>query len=177
MPRRTGRPTVTLFKSVSLNGMIGRPGGEGDFFTNINWSSWIDLTRATGAMAWGRRTHDIFRRAAVPELRGIKGYVLTTDRGYRVEEGWKVAGSPQEAVELAAKDGVEGMLVVGGATTNAAFARAGLLDRVIVNVEGALIGQGMPMLAGENVDVPLLFRQAERLTDTVVRLHWDVARG
>ena len=168
------RPQVTLFQSISLNGLIGRPDGNGDFFTNVNWTAWIDLTLETGAMVWGRTSHDIFRRAAVPQLKGIHGYVLTSDRDYRTEEGWKVATSPQEAVELAHRDGVERMLVVGGQTTNTAFAKAGLIDRVVLDVESVLIGHGMPIFAPAHVDLQLDLKDVKRLTPTVIQLHYDV---
>ena len=55
---------VTLFMSMSVNGMIARPHGSEDFLSNINWQAFVDLAKAAGAVAWGRKTHEKFRRVA-----------------------------------------------------------------------------------------------------------------
>ncbi|HVM45799.1 MAG TPA: hypothetical protein VM582_07670 [Candidatus Thermoplasmatota archaeon] len=44
--RSTDRPVVTLFQSISLNGMIGRPDGEGDFLMPMFEPAQVDLLLA-----------------------------------------------------------------------------------------------------------------------------------
>jgi dihydrofolate reductase len=167
---------VTLFESISVNGMIARPDDDAGFFTNINWTAWIDLTREAGGMVWGRRTHDMYRGAAVPELEGIQGFVLTRDPGYATEAGWRVAASPEEVIELAGKSGVKGLVVAGGSSVNGAFAEAGLLDRVVLDVESIAVGEGIPLFPPGKFDLHLTLRDVRRLTPTVVQLHYDVRR-
>ena len=57
------QPVVTLFESMSLNGIIARPNDDAGFLTDINYTSWIELVNAAGAMVWGRETHEMFRGA------------------------------------------------------------------------------------------------------------------
>lgn len=168
---------VTLFMAISVNGLIGRPDGRGDYFTDVNWTGFVELAKRTGALVWGRRTHDHLRSRsphAVGELDGVKGIVLTSSRSYRLEPGWQVADSPRAALAALEQQGLRQTLVVGGALVNAAFAREGLIDEVVLFVESVIIGRGLPLLAPEPVDIPLELLAADRLTQTVLRLHYRV---
>ena len=56
-------PVVTLFESMSLNGIIARPDDDAGFLTNINYTSWIDIVNEAGAMVWGApNTRDVPQR-------------------------------------------------------------------------------------------------------------------
>ena len=166
--------SIILFESVSLNGMIGRPNGVGDFFTNYCWTGFVDIARETGAMIWGRTTHDGFgaaMRDAAPELRGV---VLTRNRDYEPGPNWSIAESPEAAVRLLHAEGVEHALVVGGQSVNTAFAKAGLLDEIMLFVEAVTVSTGMPLFSGELPDMRLRLLDVARPTDTVLRLHYSV---
>jgi dihydrofolate reductase len=102
---------------------------------------------------------------------------MTRDTSYQVEPGWRTAASPAEAIELLQQAGVERTLVVGGQTVNTAFARAGLLDEVMLFVESVLIGSGMPLFAATDMpDLKLRLVNLSRPTDTVLQLRYEVAR-
>jgi dihydrofolate reductase len=126
------QPVGTLFMSISLNGMIARPDGSEDFFTDINWHAFVDLAQDAGAVAWGRETHEIFRRQAVADMPDVRGFVLTSNRAFQVEKGWTLATSPEETITLATQADAKELLVVGGAKVNAAFARGHLIVRVVL---------------------------------------------
>ena len=166
---------LILFESISLNGMIGRPNGDGDFFTNYCWTGFVEVARDVGAIIWGRTTHSSFGeaiRAAAPELKGI---VLTGNDRYNPGPGWSIAGSPVSAARMASDLGMERCLVVGGQTVNTSFAKAGLLDEIILFVESVAIGQGMPLFANEDfADIAVRLIDVSRPTDTVLQLHYAV---
>lgn len=167
---------VTLFMSMSVNGMIARPHGSEDFLSNINWQAFVDVAKAAGAVAWGRKTHEKFRRVAVADIPGVRGFVLTSNRAFQDESGWQVATSPEETVAMAAQAGVRELLVVGGASVNAAFAQQRLVDRVVLNIESVLIGQGIPLFASGVFDLQLHLREIRTLSPTVRQMHYDVLR-
>lgn len=168
------QPLVTLFMSISLNGMIARLNGSEDFFTSINWDAFVDLARRTGALAWGRKTHDIFRQSALAAMPDVLGFVLTSNPAYSVEKGWSVATSPEETIALAQQRGTKELLIVGGARVNAAFAERDLIDRIILDVESVIVGEGIPLCAPSSFDLPLRLRDIKTLSPTVIQLHYDV---
>lgn len=169
---------VTLFESISVNGMMGRPSGSGDFFSSYCWTGFVDAAKQTGAMIWGRVTHEAFRGmpGAVEQLAGVKGVVLTSRRDYVPGPGWQIAGTPREALEVLSKTRTEGTLVVGGQTVNTAFLREGLLDEIILLVESVVIGRGMPVFAASDADLRLSLLDVTRPTDTVLRLRYRVLK-
>ena len=66
-----------------------------------------------------------------------------------------MASSPVDAVAQARQVGVKELHVTGGSSVNSAFARAGLLDRVIINVESIMVGQGIPLIKPAGFDLHL----------------------
>lgn len=170
---------VTLFMSISINGIIARPDGRGDFFTDACWHGFVDIVRDKGALIWGRRTHDIgrgwasFKRDLVRQQ--VRGVVLTRDANYALEPGWEVATSPRTALEQLQAHGLEETLVAGGPTVNTAFAREGLIDNVTVFVESVIIGQGLPLLQPGQFDLPCRLLEITRPAESVVRLDYAVA--
>lgn len=161
---------VTLFESITLNGMIARADGRGDFFTSHCWAGFRDIANEAGALVWSRTTHDHVRgfAAGIGELR-VKGLVLTRDPAYPTEEGWTTAASPEAAVATLAADGAEHVIVAGGQTVNTSFASAGLLDEVVVFVESVVIGRGLTVLADRDMpDLRLRPTGVSQPTDSVI---------
>lgn len=168
---------VILFESISLNGMIGRADGRGDFFTDFCWTGFCEIARRTGAMIWGRTTHDRVRawEGALSDLDGVNGVVLTRDTNYSVEPSWTTATSPEAALEALARLGAVETLVVGGQTVNTAFAAAGLLDELVLFIESVAIGHGIPLFASEEMpDLTLHLVDVARPTETVLQLRYEV---
>jgi dihydrofolate reductase len=168
---------VTIYESISVNGMIARPDGRGDFFTRTNWTAFVALAKNEGAMIWGRTTHDSVRNwsdGSLAQLEGVRGLVLTRDATYVAGDGWELAGSPQVAVDRLAADGAPALLVAGGRSVSTAFARARLAAALVVDVAPAVVARGMPLFRDEDLDIRLALEGVERLGDDVVRLRYRV---
>lgn len=169
---------VTLFMSISVNGMIARPNGRGDFFTDVCWHGFAELAHEKGAVIWGRNTHELvsgwtsFSRDLVGKR--TRGVVLTRNAAYPVQPSWEVASSPRAALEQLRERGIEQALVAGGTTVNTAFLREGLIDNVTLFVEAVIIGAGMPLVEPEPLDVSCRFIDMKRLTESVIRLDYTV---
>jgi len=73
--------------------------------------------------------------------------------------------SPQEIIKQAANDGHQSLLLVGGATTNARFFDAGLVDEILVTVEPLLFGDGMPLVTALQKTIQLQLAECTRLND------------
>ena len=168
---------VTLFESMSVNGIIARPDGDASYFGDNSWQAFVDLAREAGATVWGRRTHRPFSEQAIADLRGVHKLVLTSNRELEVGSGWELAASPEEAVKLAAEAGAKELIVAGGAMVNTAFARAGLIDRMVIDVGSIVMGEGLPLFTPAKFDLNLHLRDVKYPLPTVVQLHYDVLRG
>jgi len=170
---------VILHMALSLNGMVARDNDDTDFLAPDNWTIFVELAHETGAVIWGRRTHELVRGYGAQYIRDLDGttrVVVSGNPALDLEPGWQVAGSPEAAVALVAAASRERSLLVGGAALNTAFARAGLIDGVIVNVESVIIGRGIPLFAPETFDLPLRLREVRRVREEIAQLRYDVRR-
>lgn len=124
---------VSLILAMADNRVIGRDGG-------LPWHLPADLARfkeltVGHTIVMGRKTFESIGRP-LPRRRSV---VLSRDPGYRAE-GAEVAGSLEEALELAAEDGE--VFVIGGAAVLAealALAERLYLTRVHADVEGDVV--------------------------------------
>ncbi len=137
--RTAARPFVTLKLATSLDGQIALADGSSRWITGERARAHAHLERARHeAILVGRGTLD----ADLPRLdvrlpgladRGPQRFVLT--RG-TAPEGWTAAASPESV------NGVDSLLVEGGAGAAAAFLAADRIDRLLLYRAPILIGVG-----------------------------------
>ncbi|MFV0625235.1 bifunctional diaminohydroxyphosphoribosylaminopyrimidine deaminase/5-amino-6-(5-phosphoribosylamino)uracil reductase RibD [Sphingomonas sp. ac-8] len=140
--RRFGRPHVTLKLATSLDGRIALPSGESRWITGPEARAHAHLERARHeAILVGRGTYD----ADVPRLdvrlpgleaRSPRRLLLT--RG-TAPEGWEALA---DVAALGAVEGVDHLLVEGGAGAAAAFLAADAVDRLLLYRAPILVGAG-----------------------------------
>jgi diaminohydroxyphosphoribosylaminopyrimidine deaminase/5-amino-6-(5-phosphoribosylamino)uracil reductase len=145
---RLGRPLVTLKLATSLDGRIAMASGESRWITGIDARAHGHLERArSDAILVGRGTYESDSPRLDVRLGGLEDRsprrILLT-RGDRVP-GWESLDSPERILSL---DGVNDLLVEGGAGTAAAFLQADLVDRLLLYRAPVLIGEGKPALGG-----------------------------
>lgn len=139
-----GRPHVTLKLALSLDGRIALATGESRWITGPQARAHAHLERARHeAILVGRGTFD----ADAPKLdvrlpgledRSPRRILLTSGPAPR---GWQAIDSPEA---IATVDGVDHLLVEGGAGAASAFLRADLVDRLLLYRAPILIGSGRP---------------------------------
>lgn len=142
--RQLARPEVTLKLATSLDGCIALASGESRWITG-------DAARAHGhamraksdAILVGGGTLRADQPRLDVRLPGLEAYsperwVLT--RG-EAPEGWRAIASPEA---IGAMEGVQYLLVEGGAGAAAAFLAAGLVDRLLIYRAPIIIGGGLP---------------------------------
>lgn len=171
---------LTLNMTTTVNGLASRENDSTDIFQRGEWPMLIDLAHETGALIWGRRTHEIVRGygpGALQAFDGARGVVLTHDSTFVVEPGWTVATSPADAVEKLSGSGVARALVAGGGTTNASFIEAGLLDELVLFVESVVLGRGVPAFAPQPFELRLDLIDAERSDADLLKLRYAVKRS
>jgi len=145
-----GRPHVTLKLAMSLDGMIAQADGESRWITGPAARAHAHLARSRHeAILVGRGTWEVDSPTLDVRLPGLeerspRPILLTSSPqpslGRRDVE---VISSP---MEIAALDGVDHLMVEGGAITAAAFLEADLVDRILLYRAPILIGAGKPAL-------------------------------
>lgn len=143
---RLGRPHVTLKLALSADCRLARPPGESQWLTG-------EIAR-THVHAWRAKMDAILvgggtLRADAPRLdvrlpgiaqRSPERWLLT--RG-TPPAGWQAIADPQA---IAAMDGVQWLMVEGGAATARSFLEAGLVDRLMLYRAPMTIGGDLPAL-------------------------------
>jgi diaminohydroxyphosphoribosylaminopyrimidine deaminase/5-amino-6-(5-phosphoribosylamino)uracil reductase len=162
-----GRPFVTLKLATSLDGCIALASGESRWITGPEARAHAHLERARHeAILVGRVTFEADAPGLDVRLPGLEGrspkrILLTRHAGLvpapneprapaesRTPEqvrgdGWSIIGAPSKITSL---DGVDHLLVEGGATTASSFLAADLVDRLLLYRAPILIGGGKPAL-------------------------------
>lgn len=143
-----GRPHITLKLATSLDGQIALADGTSKWITGPQARAHGHLERARheailvgrGTVAADSPTLDV--RLAGLEDRSPRRLVLTSTAV--AAPGWDTLHRPADVALL---DGVNDVLVEGGAQTAAAFLAEDLVDRLILYRAPILIGGGRPALA------------------------------
>jgi dihydrofolate reductase len=168
---------VILSMSMSLNGIVARENNSTDFLNHGEWPLFVELARQSGALVWGRKTHEIVRSYGEQVLHGFDGLVrivMSHDPNLLLEPGWQVATSPQQALaHLGAANQTQAVLA-GGASVNTAFACAGLINEAIFNIGSVIAGCGVPLFSPETFDLPLQLIEMKQAGEEIVQLRYAV---
>lgn len=166
--RGQARPFVTLKLATSLDGCIALGSGESRWITGAAARAHAHLERARHeAILVGRGTFDADAPRLDVRLAGLAARsprrVLLSRGDAPLPAGWARIAAPQAIATL---DGVDHLLVEGGAGAAAAFLRVGLVDRLLLYRAPILIGGGRPALGDIGLTDLAQAHGRWRLTDT-----------
>jgi len=151
---RRGRPFVTLKLALSLDGRIAMASGESRWITGAAARAHAHLLRARSEMILvGRGTLEADDPALDVRLPGLEDHsptpaVLSAAGTIPPAAKLAVRGATvvRSVAEALAAEGVNDLLVEGGAGAAAAFLAADAVDRLVVYRAPILIGDGRPAL-------------------------------
>jgi dihydrofolate reductase len=166
--------------AMSVNGLIARENGSGDFLSDENWQTFSSLVNEFSCFVVGQHTYEAVKQW--PEAYSFDDFpdatkiVVSDDPSFQVDEGYFLAKSPQDALEQLDKKGFEKALLTGGAHNNSSFARVGLIDEVILNVEPTAIGKGIPLFAPQEFELRLELLDSKKLRNNILQVHYRVSK-
>jgi dihydrofolate reductase len=143
--------------------------GRDEKEASTKWTSkedtkhFIETTKKAGAIIMGSKTFETFGAKPLPGRRNI---IYTNSKKYEGAES--TDESPKDLLAQLEKEGVEEVAVCGGSSIYTLFAEAGLVDKMILTVEGIVFGEGI-RLFNKKLDLNLkLLSQTQIGPDTVV---------
>jgi dihydrofolate reductase len=171
---------VTMFLASSLNGIIARPDYSEDFLSRDHWEGFLECAQRTGAVVWGRRTHErvtVFNKDYLDRMWELEKIVVSRKAGFDPGPGFEVVDSPESALALLEERGATQATLAGGSVLNSAFVQAGLVDEVILNIEAVIVGEGITLLAPGTADLRLAGSpDFKRVSERIVQLRYGVEK-
>lgn len=159
---------VNLYMSASLDGMVATKDRSESFLSSENWKRFVELAEQSGSFVVGRKTYEKVIEWDNHSYENVDAtrIVLTKNEQYDIRDGYVVCNSPEECLDVAKENDSNSLLVTGGPESNYSFIDEGLLDRVYINIEPKMIGDGLKIVEDEcNVD--LSFVRMSRRGDIV----------
>jgi dihydrofolate reductase len=166
---------VTLWMAMSLNALVAREDQSEDFLSQNDWELFVELLSASESLVWGRVTHELFMTPVRELFPDLPIAVLTRDPAFEATHGVTPAATATQAVADLSARGATTAVLAGGPQVNGAFARAGLIDEVVLAVEPVLVARGLPLLIGDAPDLRLDFLGVDDRRQPTLRLHYRVA--
>jgi dihydrofolate reductase len=133
MERENKNMKVVLYMAQTVNGMIARENYEEDFLSDESWKQFVRLAEELGCFIVGRKTYEEVRKWKEYNFNDVKAnkIVVSHKPSYTVEQKYRVAHSPRDALHQASKLGFKKVLLAGGGTLNSAFMKENLIDELI----------------------------------------------
>lgn len=171
---------IILYMAMSANGIIAAETGDEEFLSHENWAKFCELAREFGNFIVGRKTYEAVKRwdggYNFDDLVGVEKIVISQDQNFKLDKGYTLASSPQDALTKLSEKGFEKALVTGGAKINSAFAKTNLLDEIILNVEPVFVGKGIPLFAPQDFELKTKIISVSKSKSEIVTLYYSVLK-
>lgn len=169
---------VILSMAVSANGIIATKTGSEDFLYSGNWVRFIKLAHKVGCIIWGRNTYEqviSWEGDYLKDLQDIKKVIISRS-SIQLKDGFILASSPEEALDILRKYGFKEAIVTGGSKINMEFAKRGLIDEVILDINSIIIGEGIPVFAQASFEMKLKLIESVKVNENIVELRYKVVK-
>lgn len=167
---------IVLYMATTIDGLVAKKDGDSDWVSPLDTENFETAMKETGCVVVGRKTFDQYQGELYP-VEGVTNIVLSRGKNEKVaEKNVFYAESVEEAIKIAEKNGHEKMLLIGGGHINAAFLKAGLIDEIILSVHPKILGEGIKLFEGVEMEVELKLLEMEKVGEELVRLRYEVKK-
>lgn len=169
---------VILTMAISANGIIASKTGSEDFLSHDNWLQFVKLAKSVGCFMWGRKTYEAvikWEGDYLTELEGVKKVILSQS-DIELKEGFELKRSPEEALKYFESEGFQEAIITGGSTINSEFAKRGLIDEVIFDVNPSILGEGIPVFAPTDFELKLKLISFDKVSDDILEVRYKVQK-
>lgn len=157
---------IILFMAMSLNGMIAGKNGNENFLSHTNWESFGELAKKHGCFIIGRKTYEAVQKWPDYNFNDIDAQlkiVVSNNKDLKLNPPFLLADSPKDTIRKATDLKFPSVILTGGSTINMAFLTENLIDEIILNIEPAIVGSGIPLFAESVLEKRLSFISSEKI--------------
>ena len=167
---------VILYMAQTINGIIARNNYEEDFLSHENWKVFLGLAKDMGCFVVGRKTYEEVKKWKDYNFDKINAtkIIISNSPDFKLDKGYTLATSPEEAIKKASKLGFKKILLTGGGTINSAFMKNGLVDEIIIDIEPFVLGNGIRILSQEDFESRLKLLNVTKLKSEIIQLHYKI---
>ncbi len=165
---------VTLLVALTLDGRIALDSEhKADWTEKADKHIFVELTKRAGVVIMGSKTFDTIGKP----LPGRKNIVLTRDkaRGSQYPNLIFTADSPKEILAQLEKEKFHEAVLIGGQAVNTLFAKAGLVDHIVVTLSPIIFGRGLSLF-DETVSCKLKLERVEKLGENSILAEYTVLK-
>lgn len=162
--------------AISANGIIASKTGSEEFLSHTNWIQFTKLAQKTGCFIWGRKTYEAVLKWEGDYLADLGGVmkVIISRSNMELQDGFELANSPEDALKILENKGFSEVMVTGGSIINSEFAKRGLVDEIILDVNPFVMGEGIPVFNPADFELHLELIDYNKIDDGIVELHYKV---
>jgi dihydrofolate reductase len=171
------RPRTSSFVGVSLDGFLARPDGSVDWLKPFEGEDhgYAAFLASVDTIVLGRKTYDFVRRMLAEGLGWAypgKRCVVMTHRSLEPVQGeWAFDGEPRALLAELQALGAQHVYVDGGVVIRR-FLADGLLDSLTLSVVPCLIGAGLPLFGGLQLEAGLTLEGVKTFANGIAQLHY-----
>ena len=170
---------VSLFIATSLDGFIADSEGGVDWLFTDQDYGYAAFFATVGMLVMGRRTYEQVLGFGDWPYGTTPAIVLSKNPADAADvlSVSFASGQPGEVLEgISVPEGTK-IWLVGGSDVATAFARAGLIDEVVLSIHPVLLGNGVPLFEGERPRQNLGLADCRSYESGLVQLTYRCTEG
>ena len=135
---------VTLYNTISLDGMIANPSQEFDWLAaDYSLDEFFKHCQQSDAVVMGRKAWASYTTNQMMPLHAKT--LVFTNQPLNDQAASSVTGTAEDAVAMLEAQGTRNILLVGGTQTNDLFLQAGCIDEFVFDIQPVFLGSGLPL--------------------------------
>ncbi|WP_028980820.1 dihydrofolate reductase family protein [Sporocytophaga myxococcoides] len=162
---------VKLFASVSVNGKVLLAENPNHQVPQEILGEFMQMVNKAGNLILGRKTFDIMAKypAAIQALSGVDMVILSEHK--TDGENYKVASSPEKAIEYFKQKGCSEIVIGGGTQVYNAFLKGDFVSELYLNLIPIISGSGGVIGLNEDLLIGLKPGNQKNVGD-IIQLHY-----
>lgn len=166
---------LSVYLATSVNGMISNKRNVPDWLSPEYGTGLMSICQRTKAVIMGKTTYDILSPDYLPLKDDGSLVVRTHDTSTKPSQPNVLFTDkePSAIVALLEARQHSEAVIIGGTATVDAFIGAALVDELILVVEPALFGSGLPLITAD-VNRALVLVEMKKLNENTVQLRYSL---
>jgi dihydrofolate reductase len=170
---------ISLYNAVSIDGFIAGENDNTSWVSDKDWEIFEKLVKEKKAVVMGKRTYEVSGEdfpypCELNIVMTSDEKLLKNDNG---NDSILFTNKPLKQLikEVEAK-GFKELLIIGGGRLNASFLKENLIDEIIIDIHPIILGQGIKLFEGEDVNQILQLREIEQLQGGLLLVKYNIKR-